>query len=65
MAYDQDLDLKTSMRVWRVRMWELGHSFDEIDHMALSDFGDVIGYWSEKGRAEAKIDEQRKALKAR
>lgn len=42
-------------------MWEMGHSFGEIDKMNLEDFGDVIGYWREKGRAEEKLAEQRKS----
>jgi len=65
IAYDQSLDLATSIRVWRVRMWEMGHSFAEIDKMNLRDFGDVIGYWNEKNRGENKLAEQRKNLSRR
>ena len=38
----------------RVRMWEKGHTFDEIDEMNLDDFGDVLGYWNEEGRIAQK-----------
>lgn len=41
----------------------MGHSFDEIDKMSLSDFGDVIGYWSEKERGDNKLNEQRQGKK--
>lgn len=40
-------------------MWEMGHTFDEIDRMSIEDFGDVIGYWREKSRAEEKLNKQR------
>ena len=38
----------------RVRMWEKGHRFDEIDDMNIADYGDIIGYWNETSRLEAK-----------
>ncbi len=41
----------------------MGHSFEEIDKMKLQDFGDVIGYWTEKQRADAKDSEQRRGRK--
>lgn len=41
-----------SWRILRVRMWEKGHSFSEIDRMNLQDIGDVLGYWHEKSRIE-------------
>lgn len=40
-------------------MWEQGHSFEEIRDMSLEDFGNVIGYWSEKGRGEERLAERR------
>jgi len=53
----------TALRVIRVRMWEMGHSFEEIDDMSLSDVGDVLGYWGENSRADATLNRQRKNLK--
>lgn len=43
-----------ALEVLKVRMWELGHSFEEINKMNLYEFGLVISYWHEKGRVEAK-----------
>lgn len=40
-------------------MWEYGHSFEEIDRMSLEDYGDLIGYWNEKSRAEKKDGEKK------
>jgi hypothetical protein len=40
-------------------MWEYGHSFEEIDRMSLEDYGDLIGYWTEKNRADKKAEEKR------
>lgn len=65
MAFDQGIDLETSFKVWRIRMFELGHSFEDLDNMALNDIGDIIGYWSEKGRAEERLNRMRKNLKGR
>jgi hypothetical protein len=45
---------ESAMMVARVRMWEKGHTFDEIDGMNLDDFGGVLGYWNETARLEAK-----------
>ncbi len=43
----------------RVRLFELGHSFNYIDEqMTLMDVGDVLGYWSGKGKAEEKLRKQ-------
>ena len=56
------MDFETSMKVLDVRMWEHGHSFDEIEAMSLERRGDVIGYWTENARAEAKLAEERKRL---
>jgi len=40
----------------RVRLFELGHTFEYIDEqMGLLDVGDVLGYWSGKGKAEEKL----------
>ncbi len=49
--------------VWEIRMFELGHSLKQIRKMSLADFGNIIGYWSEKGRAEEKNAKRRKNLK--
>jgi len=44
-----------SWRVTRVKMWEHGHSFEEIDNMSLTDVSDVVGYWSGKARGEERL----------
>ncbi len=44
-------------------MWEYGHSLEEIRAMSLEDFGNLIGYWTEKSRAEESLAEQQKNLK--
>jgi len=35
-----------------VRLWEAGHRFDEIDSMALTDLGDILGVWNERALLE-------------
>jgi hypothetical protein len=40
-------------------MWEMGHSFVEVRSMSLVDFGNIIGYWSEKQRGEQRMAERR------
>lgn len=62
MAYDQEVEITYAMRIFRVRMWETGHSFSELDEMSLKDFGDIVGYWVEKQKAEDKLAEERKRL---
>jgi hypothetical protein len=37
-----------------VRMFEHGHSFDDIRRMNLEDFGTVLSVWHEKSRIESK-----------
>lgn len=61
MMYERPTDLETSWRVLRVRMWEKGHTFDEIDRLSLADIGDIVGYWSEKDEAETRLARQKKA----
>jgi hypothetical protein len=43
-------------------MWEMGHSFDEIDAMSLEDISDIVGYWSGKAEGETKLRKTRKNL---
>lgn len=52
-----------ALRVLRVRMWEKGHSFEEIDNMSITDLGDVIGYWSEVQRGEKRQSESRSRMR--
>jgi hypothetical protein len=40
-------------------MWDKGHSMEEIRAMSLQDFGDVLGYWNEKNRAEEKLSKRK------
>lgn len=49
-------------RVLRVKMWEMGHSFPEIDNMSLEDFGDILAYWEEKAAIEKKRAKTRENL---
>ncbi len=56
------MDLDQYHRVLRVRMFELGHSFDEIDRMNLEDMGDVFAYWREKKMVDERMAEKRKNL---
>lgn len=49
-------------RIYRVQMFELGHSMQEIDNMNLRDIGDVIGYWTEKDRADSKLKKEQEDL---
>jgi hypothetical protein len=37
-----------------VRMFEHGHSFDEVRKMNLEDLGTVLSVWQQKSRIEAK-----------
>jgi hypothetical protein len=60
--YDRPVTEEFSWRIQRVKLWEHGHSFAEIDNMSLEDTGDIIGYWSEKSRIEAKQRNTRKHL---
>ena len=57
MKYDRGLDNETSWRVTRIRMWEEGHTFEEIDNLTLGQIGDILGYWSERERASKKPHE--------
>ncbi len=50
------------VRVLRVRFWEKGHSFDEVDNMAIQDIGDILAYWNESNRIERKRERTKKAL---
>lgn len=62
MAYDQDVDSEVSHRIWKVRFFEMGHTEEEIDNMSLAFQGDIIGYFSEKGRAEEHLAKQKQRL---
>lgn len=50
-------------RVFRVKMWEMGHTFAEIDQMNMDDVGDIIGFWSEKDRATAEQKREQESLR--
>jgi len=52
--YDRAMPVDLAMRVLRVRMWEKGHTMDEIDDMNIQDIGDVIAYWHEDGMIQKK-----------
>jgi hypothetical protein len=46
-------------------MFEMGHSFKEIDATNLDDIGDVLGYWTEKRRGEDRLKDEQEALDAK
>lgn len=46
----------------RVKMWEIGHSFETIDAMDIADMGDILAFWSETGAIEKKRASQRQNL---
>jgi hypothetical protein len=46
----------------RVKMWEIGHSFEEIDKLDISDMGDILSFWSETYAIEKKRASQRQNL---
>lgn len=48
------MDDDLNWRVIRVRLFEMGHSFDEIDNLGVQDVGDIIGYWTGKAKADEK-----------
>lgn len=52
--YDRVMPVDMALRVLRVRMWEQGHEFADIDNMNIQDMGDIIGYWHEDGRIQQK-----------
>jgi hypothetical protein len=63
MAYGQDVDAVTSHRIWEIRLYEMGHSYEEIKSIPLDFLGDVIGYFSEKSRGEEFLTKQSKRLR--
>lgn len=56
MVYDRNPATDIAFRIMRVRMWEAGHTFDELDRMPFTDFSDIVGYWSGKSRGEARLN---------
>lgn len=53
-------NLEKSIRIVRVRLFLLGHTFEYIDSLALSDLGDLVGYWDEDRRADEYLEEKRR-----
>lgn len=43
-------------------MWELGHSFEEIDALPITDAGDIVAYWTGKARGEEKVRQTERKL---
>jgi hypothetical protein len=56
------MDTDVYLRVLRVKLFLLGHSFDEIDTMSLQDAGDVFGYWREERMVNERMAAKRKSL---
>lgn len=63
IVYEREMTADQAWRVFRVKMWEMGHSFAEIDQMNMNDIGDILAYWSEKDRAQAAMDKERADLR--
>lgn len=60
MRYDHALDPDMYWNIMRVKMWEHGHSFSDIDNMSIEEIGYVLGYWSEKNQIEKSESKARK-----
>lgn len=58
MDYAPNLD--SSIRIMRIRLFLLGHTFETIDSMKLSDLGDLVGYWDEDRKADEYLEEKRR-----
>lgn len=59
MFYDQPLKVEMANVVWEARMFEMGHSLEYLRSMPMEDRFALLGYWSEKNRAEQKLQAQR------
>lgn len=55
MVFDAEMPERMGWLVTRIRMWEMGHSFGEIDTMGVEDVGHIIGYWTGKNRGEERL----------
>ncbi len=55
MVYNNSMSDEYSHRILRVRLYELGHEFKDIDALNLQDLGDITGYWDGKAKGEAKL----------
>ena len=58
MEYAPNLD--KSIRIMRVRLFLLGHTFETVDQLKLSDLADLVRYWDEDRRAEEYLEEKRR-----
>ena len=67
IAYEKEIteDDMFGFKVARIKMWEKGHSFDEIDNMGVDDLGHVLAYWSGKSLGENKLARENKHLGGR
>ena len=54
-----------SVRVLRVKLWDKGHTFDEIDNLNMFDLGDILSYHHEMGKAHEIERERRQSKKSR
>ena len=59
------MDFEAFTHILKVRFWEHGHTFDEIDNLTIEQIGWILGYWNEKDRVEKKRERTRKNLKKR
>ena len=51
-----------SVRVLRIKLWDKGHTFDEIDNLSLLDLTDILSYHQEMSKV-AEIERERKPSK--
>ncbi len=55
IVYNALINDEYGHRIMRVRLFELGHTFEEIDALNLRDMGDIASYWDGKTKGEAKM----------
>jgi len=59
MAFDTPLSTESMYKVIRIRLFEMGHSFEYIDTLSLKDISDIVGYWTGKSLAEKRLSRKR------
>ena len=55
MVYGAEVDTEWSWPLLRLRMWEAGHSLEEIDALGMEDLGQIIAYWSGKAKGDETV----------
>ena len=49
----------------RVRLFEMGHSFESIDNMSVQDYNDVIGYLAGESSVNGATQKDKKMLRGK